>query len=257
MDIALLLTKNSAKTNATDTSSSKETRPESLTRRGFSSRFKVIGSHMIVNSPNKKDFKEYYHDELTNDEKKIKVAAFDMDDTIICTRSGIKFGRGPHDWMWRSDTIVPVLEQKIGKEKYIMVIFTNQASISVTEGTTSTSKSYKNFTIKLTEIRAALEKKLKNAPVFVFAAPGRPGKTQVSRSSEEEHLHARKPRTGMWEELVLYIQDTLGDDYSIDMEKSFYVGDAAGRDGDHLPDDINFAKNIGLQFQIPEDFFGK
>lgn len=215
---------------------------------------------MIVNLPGKNYLREFCQNELTDEvegRKEIKVAAFDMDDTLICTRSGIKFGRGPHDWMWRTDTILPVLEEKVKKGNYILVIFTNQASISVTERTISTSKSYRNFTIKLTEMLTALEKRLKNIPIFVFAALGRPGRTQVLRSSEDEHLHTRKPEIGMWEELVLYIQDTLGEDYGVDIENSFYVGDAAGRDGDHLPDDINFAKNVGLQFQLPEEFFGK
>lgn len=256
MDIAQLLTKTSSNSNDKH-SNSKEILPESSTRRSCSFRFKVIGSHMIVNFPNKRDFKEYCHHHLNKEEKKIKVAAFDMDDTLITTRSGIKFGRGPHDWMWRTDTINQVLEQKVVKENFVVVIFTNQASISVTERTITTSKSYKNFTIKLTEILTALGKNFKDTQFFVLAASGRPGKSQVLRSSEEEHFNTRKPRTGMWEEFELYVKDTLGDEYSIDMEKSFYVGDAAGRDGDHLADDLNFAKNVGLQFQIPEDFFGK
>jgi bifunctional polynucleotide phosphatase/kinase len=47
------------------------------------------------------------------------------------------------------------------------------------------------------------------------------------------------------------------------MEKSFYVGDAAGRPGnkfrarDHSCDDRKFALNAGLQFLTPEMFFKK
>lgn len=212
---------------------------------------------MISNVPNKKDFQAFYDKVLTNEDKKLKIAAFDMDDTLICTRSGIKFGRGPHDWKWRTNTIIPVLRQKFDKDDYVMVIFTNQASISVTEGTMTTSKSYKNFATKITAILTSLETTLKDTPIFVFAAPGRPGKTQKLRSSEDDHFHTRKPEIGMWEELEMYITRVLGEKCNIDKDKSFYVGDAAGRDGDHLPDDINFAKNVGVLFQLPEDFFGE
>lgn len=86
----------------------------------------------------------------------------------------------------------------------------------------------------------------------------------------------RKPRTGMWVEML--------DDYDIDihginMEDSILVGDAAGRDGDFsasdrfsaasppggfylLADFLHweityryFAVNIGVRFQTPEEFF--
>ncbi|KAJ8532317.1 hypothetical protein K7X08_012240 [Anisodus acutangulus] len=39
--------------------------------------------------------------------------------------------------------------------------------------------------------------------------------------------------------------------------RSFYVGDAAGRQGDHSDADIKFAQAIGLRFYVPEEFFGK
>lgn len=37
-----------------------------------------------------------------------------------------------------------------------------------------------------------------------------------------------------------------------DKEKSFFVGDAAGRKGDHASTDRKFADNIGLPFHTPE-----
>ena len=44
---------------------------------------------------------------------------------------------------------------------------------------------------------------------------------------------------------------------NINYEKSFYVGDAAGRKGDWSNVDIQFAKNIGTRFFLPEFFFTK
>ena len=49
----------------------------------------------------------------------------------------------------------------------------------------------------------------------------------------------------------------------IDVEDSFYVGDAAGRKNvhggrdDHSDSDIKFARAIGCQFYTPEEFFLK
>ncbi|RKP32371.1 PNK3P-domain-containing protein [Metschnikowia bicuspidata] len=225
--------------------------------RSRSGKFKVYGSHMISNLPPKLDLVTYLESAKEVKSYKVKIAAFDMDDTIICSKSGFKWGRGPNDWKWRTDTIIPVLQRKTASERYVVVIFTNQKSISVTEYLTTLSKSFRNFAIKVGQILASLNVALKGVPVLVFAASGRPGISQHHRSSEEYHEHSRKPRTGMWEELESYLKAALGKECTIDMEKSFYVGDAAGRHGDHLADDITFAQRVGLPFQTPEEFFGK
>jgi bifunctional polynucleotide phosphatase/kinase len=39
------------------------------------------------------------------------------------------------------------------------------------------------------------------------------------------------------------------------MEKSFFVGDAAGRKGDHSDTDRKWAINAGLRFHVPEELF--
>jgi bifunctional polynucleotide phosphatase/kinase len=41
----------------------------------------------------------------------------------------------------------------------------------------------------------------------------------------------------------------------VDLENSFYVGDAAGRAGDHNDTDRKFAINAGLTFYTPEQYF--
>ena len=67
----------------------------------------------------------------------------------------------------------------------------------------------------------------------------------------------RKPNTGMWtllKEKILKVRDD-----QIDMEKSFYCGDAAGRRhhpfNDHSSDDLYFGRNIKLAFFTPEMCF--
>jgi bifunctional polynucleotide phosphatase/kinase len=65
----------------------------------------------------------------------------------------------------------------------------------------------------------------------------------------------RKPMTGMFD-LVQNLYKSKG--YEIDMEKSIYVGDAAGRLAgvgrrkDHGDTDYKLALNVGLRFVTPE-----
>lgn len=71
----------------------------------------------------------------------------------------------------------------------------------------------------------------------------------------------RKPMTGMWDTL----KNQKNDDIEIDLNESFYVGDAAGRqknwipkkNKDHSIADRLFALNIGLKFFTPEEYFRK
>lgn len=69
----------------------------------------------------------------------------------------------------------------------------------------------------------------------------------------------RKPRTGLWD----YLQDCLQSDCLIDLEQSFYVGDAAGRKksaiskADFSCSDLFFASNCGIKFTVPEQFINQ
>lgn len=63
----------------------------------------------------------------------------------------------------------------------------------------------------------------------------------------------RKPNTGMWE---FFCQKCNGD-MKVNKEKSFFVGDAAGRAKDHGASDKEFAANCGLTFYTEDEFFMK
>ena len=56
----------------------------------------------------------------------------------------------------------------------------------------------------------------------------------------------RKPNKGMWDYTLLLMPL---------IKSGFYCGDAAGRPKDFSDSDLNFAKNIGLSFHLPEDMF--
>ncbi|KAL8872108.1 MAG: hypothetical protein Q9174_002204 [Haloplaca sp. 1 TL-2023] len=69
----------------------------------------------------------------------------------------------------------------------------------------------------------------------------------------------RKPRTGMWIELLDELDLDVSD--GPDLQASFFVGDAGGRaarsgvKADHSCSDRNFAANVGIAFMTPEEFF--
>lgn len=217
--------------------------------------WRIKGSHLVTNTPPSHEFKKYYKSRNgLNGPKKVKIAAFDMDSTLIDTKSGVKFGRGPNDWKWWNDQVTLVLK-KYADENYILVIFTNQGTVVVTEEIRNKSKSFANLCSKVNQMMASLKSTV-DARVLVYAASARPRPKRAKNvSSEELHATTRKPGTGMWKELENYIRRSLGDEYEIDKDKSFFVGDAAGRDGDHLDSDKVFAEGFGIQFDIPENIF--
>ena len=56
----------------------------------------------------------------------------------------------------------------------------------------------------------------------------------------------RKPNVG----IINLIPESYGD-------IELYIGDAAGRKGDHSDDDLKFAENVGVEFMVPEEYFKK
>lgn len=162
-----------------------------------------------------------------------KIAAYDLDGTLISTKSGKVFPISADDWKLAFGNVTGTLREK-HDDNYKIVIFTNQAGIS--KGKT-----------KLIDIKNKIQNISKSlgVPVQAFIATG--------------DNHFRKPLTGMWQTLC----DLKNEGYSVNMEMSFYVGDAAGRPEikalkkkkDHSTVDRLFALNLGLTFYTPEEHF--
>lgn len=194
-----------------------------------------IGTHLIANIP--------------DTPKSNKLACFDLDGTLINTSSGLNFSRSPSDWQfWRpkqqAQSVVVSKLLKLVESGFTIVIFTNQATISLR---TANSKSYTNFTRKLDQVIKAVQRDIPQFAPLVLASPGRPG-GNGPKSSVELHTSMRKPEVGMWNYMLNYIDN-------VDMDHSFYVGDAAGREHDFLDSDLKFAENIQIRFMTPEEFF--
>ncbi|KAK3706743.1 DNA kinase/phosphatase Pnk1 [Vermiconidia calcicola] len=175
--------------------------------------------------------------------KPVKIAAFDFDDTLITTKSGLKFARGEDDWQWWHAT-VPSRLKHLDAEGYAIVVISNQAAISLRADAKAPlgMRSLNNFKGKVMAVFKALD-----LPISLYAATG--------------HDIFRKPRAGMWEQLLKdYGLAEAGD---VDHEKSVFVGDAAGRaedkpaknKKDHACSDRDLAANVGIGFKTPEEFF--
>lgn len=169
----------------------------------------------------------------------MKIAAFDLDGTLIHTKSGQKFARSSNDWRWFNSETLPTLQRL--SHDHLLVIFTNQGGVVANRA----NKSYTNFTGKVNQIVSEIHKSI-SSDILVFAASKKP------KVSSNHDLSIRKPEIGMWTELVKYLE-SLG--VAVDLARSFYVGDAAGREGDFLNSDKLFGQQCGLEFKVPEEVF--
>jgi bifunctional polynucleotide phosphatase/kinase len=139
-----------------------------------------------------------------------KVAAFDLDDTLIAAAAGSKWAKSATSWKWL-DVSVPAKLRSLHNEGYLVVIVSNQGNISLKDNPKTLQKdaaSLVNFKAQVTAMLRQLD-----LPISVYAATEPDG--------------YRKPRVGMWQEML---EDyDLDREESIDLKQSFYVGDAAGR----------------------------
>lgn len=157
------------------------------------------------------------------------LAAFDMDSTLIKTKSGAKFAKSRDDWDWW-DPSVPDKLRELHSQGMSILIFTNQSGIEKKRADPAA------ITGKIDDVIQELD-----IPVTVFIA-----------TAADVY---RKPAIGM---LKMYC-DMRGS--PLNYEKSFYCGDAAGRPKrrgaprDFSCSDRKFAMNCGLMFFTPEEFF--
>uniref|UniRef100_A0A8C3BIC7 Polynucleotide kinase 3'-phosphatase n=1 Tax=Cairina moschata TaxID=8855 RepID=A0A8C3BIC7_CAIMO len=163
-----------------------------------------------------------------------QIAAFDLDGTLITTKSGRVFPTGPDDWRILYPEIPKKLKQ-LQSDGYKLVVFTNQMGIA--RGRLRAD----DFKAKVEAVARRLGVPLQ---VMVATAPG----------------IYRKPVLGMWDHLCEKVGGlgALGGDWDL------YVGDAAGRPPNWAPgrkkkdfscSDRLFALNAALPFHTPEEFF--
>lgn len=157
-----------------------------------------------------------------------RVIAFDLDGTIITTKSGKKFAQSWDDWKLLFSSIPQKLEQ-LHQQGCKLLIISNQLGIS--KGKVNEADFKKKIEAIISKI---------GLPFQVLAA---------IRKGQY-----RKPNTGSYEWLRKNCTS---------ISSFIYVGDAAGRRKDWGPgkkkdfscSDRLFAINLGCEFHTPEEFF--
>ncbi|CAG8487177.1 8954_t:CDS:10 [Diversispora eburnea] len=154
------------------------------------------------------------------------IAGLDLDCTLISSKGNRKVSKDKYDWVWWSKE-VPTKLKKIYEEG--IVIISNQNGLDVSNK--NSEKKRTDFINKIGNIANSL-----NVPFEIYAA-----------TSKDKY---RKPMIGIWKYLVENRINGV-----VDMEKSFYVGDAAGRVNEWADTDRKFSENAGLKFYTPDEFF--
>jgi bifunctional polynucleotide phosphatase/kinase len=155
-----------------------------------------------------------------------KIASFDLDDTLIKTKSGKDFSVNEDDWQF-FDKTVPEKLKKLSSDSYNLVVITNQLGLKKGK---FTFEMFKNKIEKILRILGM------DFTVFI--------------STDDDQY--RKPRTKIWDLI------------RGDLVSSFYCGDAGGLKKrkidnveikkDFSDTDIKFAKNIGVKFIHRDEF---
>jgi bifunctional polynucleotide phosphatase/kinase len=122
-----------------------------------------------------------------------------MDDTLITPASGAKFAKGRKDWRWLYPE-VPEMLKKLHADGVNILIISNQKGIS--KGNVSA----KDVTGKIQDFANEV-----GVPLHAILA------------TEDDQY--RKPSRGLWKFFLTKIYDN----HPVDLAKSIFVGDAAGR----------------------------
>ena len=173
----------------------------------------------------------------------LRIAAFDMDWTVIQPSSGKQHPVDEHDWelLKKGPKQVVAKFHKLHTDGYAIVLMSNQGKLDSQQA------------------EEALQRKVAK----VIDALGVPA-TYMCGMSKASLM--RKPCTGMWDLAAKFYQhrySTTAVDLSLSTSGSFYCGDAAGRlktkhvfeKKDFANTDYTLALNVGCRFFTPEHFF--
>ncbi len=155
-----------------------------------------------------------------------KIYIFDLDNTIIKTKSGKVFPINVLDWELLHPNVKMIND--LYQKNYIIGIVSNQKGIKNRD-------QIKDFIFKLTEIKKIIN--------FHFAF--------VSIKDD----NYRKPLPSSWEYIKTNLLQNVDTNNLIKKNKIYFVGDAFGRENDFSDTDIKYALNCGFNFKPPEVMF--
>lgn len=171
-----------------------------------------------INSSNYTFYDNLSNTNLNNNKN---IVIFDLDGTIIKTKSGKIFPTNKNDWIFNYDNVISVMNNL---ENTIIGIISNQKGLK-------SDTQIKDWQDKINNICKSVNFH------FVFA------------SFKDDRY--RKPMISSWD----FIKEKFKN-LNIPNSNITYVGDAAGREGDHSDTDLKFSLNCGFKFSTPEKFFG-
>ncbi|CAK0760810.1 hypothetical protein CVIRNUC_002802 [Coccomyxa viridis] len=160
-----------------------------------------------------------------------KIAAFDLDGTLIVNKSQSRFVTSASDWKLFSKE-VPKKLQQFYDDGYKIVVFSNQNGIGA-------------------QLDGKMSVKLRERAEQAFGTIKVPA--TLMYGTGKEGCGVRKPEPGMWDFFVEHLNDGV----QPDKQECFFVGDAGGRPGDFAGSDKKFAENIGIEYKTPEAVFGE
>ena len=155
------------------------------------------------------------------------IACFDFDGCLANTPLG---GNDPKAWTMQYPH-VPLVLRSLAESGHRIVIVTNESMDRLK---------------KPEAIKACILKKTGRLEAFA-AAVGVP-LVVLCPTAKDAY---RKPGTAAWE----FFCGQCNSGVAVDLPASFFVGDAAGRTGDHSDCDLMFAQNCGLPFYNEKTFF--
>ena len=166
-----------------------------------------------------------------------KIASFDFDNCLVTDTT----------YTWKSNQPLPIRPGVVEKLRelhntnYRLVIFTNEKTISQRVTTKSIYNAIVNKTSRLNEFIRTLM-----CPMEIFIAT-------------DDDQYRKGNGTGMWdvmlEDCTQYHIESMIKNVRPSILESFFVGDAAGREGDHSDGDKLFANSIGIEFYTESAYF--
>lgn len=163
-----------------------------------------------------------------------KLALFDVDGTLMVSRSGRRWATSCEDWIFAFPNIAEVLQAR-QSAGWTVALISNQSQADKDPACLE----------KIESLLAALESANGWRPLSLVAT-GKPKKNDLYR----------KPARGLYDVLLEHLGLTV-----TDIEEVTMCGDAAGEDDPYPPyrwsdADRGFANNIGATFERPIDVFG-
>jgi len=150
---------------------------------------------------------------LSNSTDMSRIIMFDLDYTLIKTKSGYKFPRHANDFEFMPGVLDKLVA--LNADGYHIIIISNQGSRN----------------------RKLSESKVRNVYSFLSAS------LKLSMYVAFGHDNYRKPNIGIWTEYI-WPSLTLYLDSSKENMKILWVADALGRAGDFSDSDLQFANNV-------------